>query len=100
MPGTTIIYPWPKGKQETVFGQISYSLNGAIFRKKPGKTWDKFYPVDSKLPVDSTTADYHSPTNGGVYDTHGEYVYARTENRGDSQAVYAVDIEFGAMYFS
>lgn len=85
---------------QTVFGQISYSLDGAIFRKKPGFKWDKFYPVDSKSPVNPTTADYHSPANGGVYDTHGEYVYARTENRGDSQAVYAVDIEFGAMYFN
>ena len=85
---------------QTVFGQISYSLDGAIFRRKPGLAWDKFYPVDSKFPVDSATADYHSPTNDGVYDAHGEYVYARTENLGNSQAVYAVDIEFGAMYFS
>lgn len=36
---------------QKVFGQISYSLDGAIFRKKPWMTWDKFYPVDSPLPV-------------------------------------------------
>ena len=88
--------------EQYVFGQISYSLDGAIFRKKPGEPWDKFYPVDSKLPVGSpgTTADWHSPATGGVYDAHRDYVYARTENMGDSQSVYAVDIEFGAMYFT
>lgn len=87
---------------QKVFGQISYSLDGAIFRKKPGMTWDKFYPVDSKLPVGSpgTTVDWHSPATGGVYDAHCDYVYARTENKGNSQSVYAVDIEFGAMYFT
>lgn len=86
---------------QKVFGQISYSLDGAIFRKKPGMTWDKFYPVDSEFPVGSgTTADWHSPATGGVYDAHRDYVYARTENMGNSQSVYAVDIEFGAMYFT
>lgn len=88
--------------EQKVFGQISYSLDGAIFRKKPGElmTWDKFYPVDSDYPVGSGTADWHSPANNGVYDAHRDYVYARTENMGDSQSVYAVDIEFGAMYFT
>ena len=88
--------------EQKVFGQISYSLDGAIFRKKPGLPWDKFYPVDSELPVGSpgTTVDWHSPATGGVYDAHCDYVYARTENMGDSQSVYAVDIEFGAMYFT
>lgn len=87
---------------QKVFGQISYSLDGAIFRKKPESSWDKFYPVDSKLPVGSpgTMVDWHSPANNGVYDAHRDYVYARTENKGDSQSVYAVDIEFGAMYFT
>lgn len=85
---------------QKVFGQISYSLDGSIFRKEPGKPWDKFYPVDSLLPVDPGTADWHSPANGGVYDSHSDYVYARTENTGNSQSVYAVDIEFGAMYFT
>lgn len=86
---------------QKVFGQISYSLDGAIFRKKPEKPWDKFYPVDSDYPVGSgTTADWHSPANNGVYDAHCDYVYARTENKGNSQSVYAVDIEFGAMYFT
>ena len=83
-----------------VFGQISYSLDGAIFKKKPGMTWDKFYPVDSLVPVAPGTADWHSPATNGVYDAHCDYVYARTENMGDSQSVYAVDIEFGAMYFT
>lgn len=86
--------------EQYVFGQISYSLDGAIFRKKPGMTWDKFYPVDSPAPVAPGTADWHSPATGGVYDAHCDYVYARTENKGNSQSVYAVDIEFGAMYFT
>lgn len=85
---------------QKVFGQISYSLDGAIFRKKPWMTWDKFYPVDSPLPVAPETADWHSPATGGVYDSHRDYVYARTENMGNSQSVYAVDIEFGSMYFT
>ena len=85
---------------QKVFGQISYSLDGAIFRKKPGLTWDKFYPVDSPAPVTPETEDFHSPATGGVYDAHCDYVYARTENMGNSQSVYAVDIEFGAMYFT
>lgn len=85
---------------QKVFGQISYSLDGAIFRKKPWMTWDKFYPVDSPLPVAPETADWHSPATGGVYDSHSDYVYARTENMGNSQSVYAVDIEFGSMYFT
>lgn len=85
---------------QKVFGQISYSLDGAIFRKKPGMTWDKFYPVDSPAPVTPETEDWHSPAPNGVYDAHCDYVYARTENMGDSQSVYAVDIEFGAMYFT
>lgn len=85
---------------QKVFGQISYSLDGAIFRKKPGMTWDKFYPVDSPAPVTPETEDWHSPAPNGVYDAHCDYVYARTENMGNSQSVYAVDIEFGAMYFT
>lgn len=89
-------------ENQTVFGQISYSLNKAIFRKKPGtgSWWDKFYPTDSEVPVNDDTADYHSPKNGDVFDAHSEYVYARTENKGDALSIYAVDIEFGAMYFT
>jgi len=87
--------------EQKVFGQISYSLDGAIFKKKVGLAWDKFYPTDSEEPVDGESADYHSPANSdGKYDAHCEYVYARTENQGEYQSVYAVDIEFGAMYFS
>lgn len=90
---------------QRVFGQISYKLDQAIFKKKPGHHWDKFYPVDSTVPVGPPgTVDYHSPptTIDGniVYDTHGDHVYARTENTGEEQSIYAVDIEFGAMYFS
>ena len=89
---------------QMVFGQISYKLDQAIFKKKPGEHWDKFYPVDSKDPVNSGSADYHSPVTDidgvKVYDTHGDHVYARTENTGEDQSIYAVDIEFGAMYFS
>ena len=94
----------PADTTQRVFGQISYKLDQAIFKKKPGQHWDKFYPVDSKDPVKPETADYHSPVTdiGGekVYDTHGDHVYARTENTGEDQSIYAVDIEFGAMYFS
>ncbi len=86
---------------QTVFGQINYALDSAIFKRiATSGEWYKFYPVDSPTPVDSDTADYHSPINNGVYDSHCDYVYARTENKGSEQSVYAVDIEFGAMYFS
>ena len=86
---------------QTVFGQISYALDSVIFRRiTSGGSWYKFYPVDSASPVDGTTADYHSPIDNGVYDAHCDYVYARTENKGSGQSVYAVDIEFGAMSFS
>lgn len=88
-------------ESQTVFGQISYSFDGAIFRKKTGQPWDKFYPVDSLAPVSPETADYHStPSADGVYNSHSDYVYARTENTGESRSVYAVDIEFGAMSFT
>lgn len=90
--------------RQMVFGQISYKLDQAIFKKKPGQHWDKFYPVDSKDPVNPESEDYHSPPTtidgNKVYDTHGDHVYARTENTGEDQSIYAVDIEFGAMYFS
>ena len=94
--------------EQKVFGQINYTLDGAIFRREDGtnedgtkKNWDKFYPIDSKDPVDKDSADYHSPANAaGVYDSHREYVYARTENHGKNESVYAVDIEFGSMYFT
>ena len=90
---------------QMVFGQISYKLDQAIFKKKPGRHWDKFYPVDSTDPVGHPgPVDYHSPVTiidgVKVYDTHGDHVYARTENTGEDQSIYAVDIEFGAMYFS
>ena len=85
---------------QKVFGQISYKLDKAIFKKNPNSVWQKFYPVDSVTPVEPGTADYHSPANNGVYDSHCDYVYARTKNKGNSQSVYAVDIEFGAMYFT
>ena len=35
-----------------------------------------------------------------MYDAHADYVYARTTGQGKAGAVYAVDIEFGAMYFT
>ena len=86
---------------QTVFGQISYSLDGSIFRSIDGTTWDKFYPTDSTTPVDDTSADYHSPKNtDGYYTSHAEYVWARTQGSGTSGAVYAVEIEFGAMQFN
>lgn len=84
-----------------VFGQITYSLDGAIFKKEPGKPWDKFYPVDSIVPVDRDSADYHSPADAnGVYNAHSDYVYGRTTGDGGEKRIYAVDIEFGSMNFS
>ena len=86
---------------QTVFGQITYTLNGSIFRSKDGTSWDKFYPTDSDTPVNKTNADYHSPVNAdGAYTSHAEYVWARTQGGGTSQAVYAMEVEFGAMYFN
>ena len=88
---------------QKVFGQINYSLDGTIFRLEEGegKQWEKFYPVDSKVPVNGTSADYHSPANpDGTYTTHAEYVKARTQGGGTEHSVYSVEIEFGAMYFN
>lgn len=85
---------------QTVFGQISYSLDGSIFRSIDGTKWDKFYPTDSETPVDDKSADYHSPKNANGYTSHAEYVWARTQGSGTSGAVYAVEIEFGAMQFN
>ncbi|HBF15541.1 MAG TPA: hypothetical protein DDW30_07670 [Clostridiales bacterium] len=86
---------------QTVFGQINYSLVGTIFRSEDGEKWDKFYPIDSPEPVGSASADYHSPTDeNGKYTLHAEYVWARTQGGGEAQAVYAMEIEFGAMYFN
>lgn len=87
-------------QRQTVFGQINYSLDGAIFRSEDGGSWDKFYPIDSENPVNSTSADYHSPKNADGYTSHAEYVWARTQGGGTAQAVYAMEIEFGAMYFN
>lgn len=87
-------------QRQTVFGQINYSLDGAIFRSEDGGSWDKFYPIDSKKPVNGTSADYHSPKNADGYTSHAEYVWARTQGGGTAQAVYAMEIEFGAMYFN
>lgn len=88
-------------QKQTVFGQINYSLDGAIFRSEDGGSWDKFYPIDSDNPVNGTSADYHSPKNAdGSYTSHAEYVWARTQGGGTAQAVYAMEIEFGAMYFN
>lgn len=87
---------------QMVFGQISFSLDGTLFRKKADSTspWHKFYPIDSETPVGDDTADYHSPKNGDAYNAHSEYVMARTVGEGENRSVYAVDIEFGAMYFT
>ena len=85
---------------QTVFGQISYNLTGAIFRKADGDSaWDKFYPTDSKTPVTDGSADYHSPKNDDGYTSHVEYIYARTQGKGERGAVYAMELEFGNMQF-
>lgn len=85
-----------------VFGQITYSMDGAIFRRDdPDSAWEKFYPVDSKDPVDKDSADYHSPADAnGNYTSHRDYIYGRTVGDGGTRVTYAVDIEFGTMSFT
>lgn len=87
--------------EQKVFGQISYLLNDAIFRKPDGSdtNWDKFYPVDSTDPV--TKEDDHSkPDGNGKFTSHTDYVYARTEGEGENGSVYAMDLVFGNMQFT
>ena len=85
-----------------VYGQITYKTDGAIFRKvlDADAPFRKFYPVDSDTFLDfendDPRRDYHSPSS----DKHRDYVYLHTVNKGESEAVYAVDIEFGTMQFS
>lgn len=87
---------------QKVYGQINYSLDGAIFRKEEGtdKVWQKYYPVDAEQPV-SEEDGFHSVKNSdGVFDSHREYILSRTTGEGESGKVYAADIEFGALYFT
>lgn len=88
-------------------GQIIYRTDGAMFRhtEEEGSEWDKFYPPDSKTPLDFTKAgndfidpavDYHSPSNS----EHRAYIRLRAVNGFGNSARYAVDIECGAMQFS
>ena len=85
-----------------VYGQITYKTDKAMFRKVLDETalFRKFYPVDSDTFLDfkndDPRIDYHSPSS----DKHRDYVYLHTVNKGESEAVYAVDIEFGTMQFS
>lgn len=85
-----------------VYGQITYKTDGAIFRKvlDADAPFRKFYPVDSDTFLDfenrDPRIDYHSP----FPNSHRDYVYLHTVNKGESEAVYAVDIEFGTMQFS
>lgn len=88
--------------EQTVYGQINYSLDGAIFRKEEGtdKVWQKYYPVDAEQPV-TVDDGFHSKKNqSGVFDSHREYILSRTTGEGESGKVYAADIEFGALYFT
>lgn len=90
------------GSTQTVFGQINYRLDGSIFRKPDGSssTWDKFYPIDSDSPVNDGNKDYHSPKDeDGKFTSHVEYIYARTQGKGERGAVYAMELEFGNMQF-
>lgn len=83
-----------------VYGQLAYKIDGAIFRKNDDSDWRKYYPVTSTDPVNSATADYHSPVEeSGVYLSHAEYIRARTVNAGADEARYCIDIEYGAMTF-
>ena len=85
-----------------VYGQITYKTDGAIFRKvlDAATPFRKFYPVDSDTFLDfendDPRLDYHSPRSN----SHRDYVYLHTVNKGENEAVYAVDIEFGTMQFS
>lgn len=85
-----------------VYGQITYKTDGAIFRKvlDEAAPFRKFYPVDSDTFLDfkndDPRIDYHSPDSN----SHRDYVYLHTVNKGKNEAVYAVDIEFGTMQFS
>ena len=99
-----LIYDDDATRSIYVFGQIAYSMNGAIFRKTESGLWLKFYPVDAEDPVGTGgTADYHSPlepdTTNGAYLSHAEYVKARTVNEKEA-ARYSVDLEYGAMQFT
>lgn len=87
-------------KEQRVFGQLSYKLDSAIFRKPDGSAWDwdKFYPVDSDTPV--TKEDEHSkPDSENRFTSHTDYVYARTQGEGERGKFYACDIELGSMEF-
>lgn len=85
-----------------VYGQITYKTDSAIFRKvlDEAAPFRKFYPVDSDTFLDfendDPRIDYHSPDSN----SHRDYVYLHTVNKGENEAVYAVDIEFGTMQFS
>lgn len=84
-----------------VYGQLAYYTNsndGSMFRlDEIGNSWDKYFPVDGDIRVgaDGNPADYHSP----VYYAHAEYIRARTVNKGENEARYCIDIEYGAMSF-
>lgn len=92
-----------------VFGQISYDMSEAIFRKEDDaedgteKDWRKHYPTDDSEPMNDQKADYHSPAETdpahGQYLSHAEYVKARTLNKGVDEARYCVDLEYGPMQF-
>ena len=85
-----------------VYGQITYKTDKAIFRKvlAAAAPFRKFYPVTSDTFLDfendDPRIDYHSPDSN----SHRDYVYLHTVNKGENEAVYAVDIEFGTMQFS
>lgn len=85
-----------------VYGQITYKTDSAIFRKvlDAMSPFRKFYPVTSDTFLDFENGDpridYHSPSSN----SHRDYVYLHTVNKGENEAVYAVDIEFGTMQFS
>ena len=94
-------------KECYVPGQIIYRTDGAMFRHtdEEGSKWDKFYPPDSKTPLDFTkvgndfidpAVDYHSPSES----EHRAYIRLRAVNGFGNSARYAVDIECGAMQFT
>ena len=92
------------GTYVDVMCRIYYDMRGAIFRNDGignEHVWDKFFPVDSDLPLDfsdpSVTDNYQ---HAGGSHTHTESVFFHSVNNGETQKIYCVDVEFGSLDFT
>ena len=92
------------GTYVDVMCRIYYDMRGAIFRNDGignEHVWDKFFPVDSELPLDfsdpSVTDNYQ---HAGGSHTHTESVFFHSVNNGETQKIYCVDVEFGSLDFT